>query len=149
MVSINPQAIRTRKLCKQKETEVLKYNLCTACPKFCEYDVELVVLFPQEVERGLHKLFPFKVVKNNGLNFHYFDDSCPYFRNGLCELYGTNYMPIDCQIYPVTPISHKAYFIDENCLLRNEFQNDKHYIKRCLKKVHDVPEDFLRTYKDL
>ena len=133
----------------QKETEVLKYNLCTTCSKPCEYDVELVVFFPQEVERALHKKFPFKAMKVNGWNVHYFEGMCPYFRDGLCKLYGTEQMPIDCQIYPVTPISHKAYFIDENCLLRKKFQNDKQYIKRCMEKIKDTPEDFLSIYKDL
>ena len=46
--SIYLHVIRTPKLCNQKETEVLKYNLCTVCPKSCEYDVELVVLFPHD-----------------------------------------------------------------------------------------------------
>ena len=133
----------------QKETEVLKYNLCPACSKSCEHDVKLVVFFPQEVERGLHKMFPFKVMRVNGWNVHFSEEMCPYFRDGLCKLYGTEHMPIDCQIYPVTPISHKAYFMDENCLLRKKFQNDKEYIKRCLKKVRNVPEDFLSIYKDL
>jgi len=138
-----------QKLSIQIETEVLKYNLCTACPKPCEYDVKLVVFFPQEVERGLHKMFPFKVTTINGWNVHFFDDPCPYFRNGLCELYGTKHMPIDCQIHPVTPISHIACFIDENCLVRKKVQNDKQYIKRCMEKMRDTPEDFLKIYKDL
>lgn len=141
-----------QKLSTQNETEVLKHNLCTACSKSCEYNVKLVVFFPQEVERGLHRLFPFKVMKINGWNVHFFDifdGICPYFRNGLCELYGTEHMPIDCQIYPVTPISHEAYFIDEKCLLRKKFQNDKEYVKRCMKKIQDTPEDFLKIYKDL
>lgn len=128
---------------------MLQYDLCTACPKPCEYDVELVVFFPQEVDRGLHKMFPFKVMRINGWRVHFFDEVCPYFRDGLCKLYGTEYMPIDCQIYPVTPISHKAYVFDENCLLRRRLHNDKQYITSCLKKVLDVPEDFLKIYKDL
>lgn len=138
-----------QKLSTQKETEVLKYNLCPACPKPCEYNVELVVFFPQEVERGLHKMFPFKVMRVNGWNVHYFEGMCPYFQDRLCELYGTEHMPIDCQIYPVTPISHKAYLLDEDCLLRKKFHDDKQYVKRCLKKVRNVPEDFLNIYKDL
>lgn len=138
-----------QKLFKQRETDVLKYNLCTACSKSCEYIVKLVVFFPQEVERGLYKMFPYKVKKIDGLNIHFFDGICPYFRNGLCELYGSEHMPIDCQIYPVTPTSHKAYFIDENCLLRKEIQNDKEYIKRCMEKIKNTPEDFLKIYKDL
>ncbi len=138
-----------QKLSTQKETKVLKYNLCTACPKPCEYNVEPVVFFSQEVERGLHKMFPFKVITVNGWNVHFFEGMCPYFRDELCRLYGTDNMPIDCQNYPVTPISHKAYFLDENCLLRKKLHKDKQYIKSCMEKIRDTPEDFLRIYKDL
>jgi hypothetical protein len=133
----------------QKETEVLRYDLCTACLKRCEYDVKLVVFFPQEVERGLHKMFPFKVVTINGWHIHFFEGACPYFRDELCKLYGTEHMPLDCQIYPVTPTSHKTFFLDENCALSEKFHSDKHYVERCLRKVQDVPEDFLSIYNDL
>ena len=137
------------KLHTQKETAVLKFDLCTACSKSCEYNVKLVVFFPQEVERRLHKIFPFKVITINGWKVHFFEGMCPYFSDGLCELYGTEHMPIDCQIYPVTPISHEAYIIDDNCLLRKKFQNDKQYIRRCMEKIRDTPEDFLKINKDL
>lgn len=133
----------------QEETGVLRYNVCPSCSKPCEYKVNQVVFFPHEVERGLHKMFPFKVMTIKSLEIHYFDDICPYFSDGLCELYGTENMPLDCQIYPIIPLSHKVYLLDEDCLLKRLFQKDKQFIKRCMEKIQGIPVDFLEIYKDL
>ena len=58
-------------------------------------------------------------------------------------------MPLDCQLYPITPISKKDYIIDENCVFQEKIRKDKGHIKRCLKKINGIPEEFLKIYGEL
>ena len=108
-----------------------------------------MIFFPDEVERGLHEIFPYKKITINGYEIYYFEGMCPYFWNGICRLYATEYMPLDCQLYSITPISKKDYIIDENCVFQEKIRKDKEHIKRCLKKINGVPEEFLRIYGEL
>jgi Fe-S-cluster containining protein len=107
--------------------------------------------FPHEVERGLHLKFNFRVWRFDGVEVVTMDSEkpCPYYKDGLCLVYGTEDMPLDCMIYPAVPTIDGGIAIDyRGCPMAKYFDTPKYRSKvlELLKPYMPLNKKWLEAY---
>jgi len=131
------------------------FSPCLNCPVNCctiQGNVRVEPrFFPHEVKRGLHLKFNYRVWSIHDVEIVTMDPDkpCPYFKNGLCLVYGTEDMPLDCRIYPAMPSLDGGIVIDyEGCPMAKYFDTPEYKSKvlELLKPHLPLGKMWLRAY---
>jgi Fe-S-cluster containining protein len=133
---------------------MLSLSACAECPKKCcpkEADDWLMLRFyPHEVKRGLHLRFPYLVLSVEGVELVVMNprEDCPYYVDGLCKLYGTDEMPLDCRIYPAVPVEGGIAIDYVGCPMAKYFDNEeyKRKVLELLKPFMPLDNAWVRAY---
>gem|GEM_PF-2853458 len=94
-----------------------------------------VVLFP--CEEHLVDKFPCRKFRYQSVELYYFYASeCPYFTSdGMCSVYGTEILPIDCKIYPLILSGFNSFVVDLRCEKWRDFVEDVSFLLHCMELI--------------
>jgi len=130
-------------------------DFCLKCPSKCCESLRNVWLeprfYPHEVKRGLHLKFNYRVWRIGDVELVTMDPEkpCPYYKDGLCIIYGTEDMPLDCRIYPAVPTTDGGIAIDyKGCPMAKYFDTPeyKHKVLELLKPYLPLDRKWLEAY---
>jgi Fe-S-cluster containining protein len=130
-------------------------SACLDCPRKCCGSLREPWLeprfYPHEVEKGLHLKFNHRVWRIGGVELVTMDPEkpCPYYKDGLCLVYGTEDMPLDCMIYPAVPTVNGGIAIDyRGCPMARFFDNGdyKRKVLGLLKPYLPLDRRWLEAY---